>query len=205
MVLVEHSRRTSDKFSTEEIPFYFAGHDQMSEQGGQTQDEWIMFRDRVAEAVGIARAAVTNVVAALASITVAVVGAAVTLATADYKSDSVAAAMLFAIAGAGVAALVIVLGLTVEAVLATRAAERWRDLYADLSRQARAGKSVIIPWNDLDDAHVSIGIHWKVSLPVGLFLIGLICAGIAAFNADRHKSPADHAAPTGGTAVPHGG
>jgi hypothetical protein len=70
-----------------------------------SQSDWIMFRDRVAEAANIARAAVTNVVTALTSITIAIVGVAVTVATADLHHNPLSKAMLFAMGGAGLSVI----------------------------------------------------------------------------------------------------
>jgi hypothetical protein len=156
---------------------------------GWTEADWIMFRDRVAEAVNIARAAVTNIVTALASITVAIVGAAVTLATADYRNDPIAQAMSYAIAGAGAAALLIVLTLSVEAVLATRRAESWGKLYDCFSKKFTAGERMPpFPRDELSNAGLSVSVHLKVSAPIILFLLGLVAAAAAALS-NLHMAP----------------
>jgi hypothetical protein len=155
-----------------------------------TEADWIAFRDRVAEACNIARAAVTNIVTALASITVAVVGAAVTLGAADYRNDPIAHAMLYAIAGAGAAALLIVLALSVEAVMSTRRAENWGKLYDCFSKKCTAGERMPpFPWDQLSKAGLSVSVHCKVSAPVILFLLGLVAAGAAAALSNLHMAP----------------
>jgi hypothetical protein len=145
-----------------------------------TESDLVEFHDRVAEAVSIARAAVADVVTALASVTVAIVGAAVTVATADLHETSLATAMLIAIGGAGLSALVIIISLTVEAIRANKYAVRWQSLYSKFYDKAEASQELpTIPWQELRFARMSVGIHWKVSLPVALFLIGLLVSGSA--------------------------
>jgi hypothetical protein len=157
------------------------------------------FRNYAAEAAEIARAAITNIVTALTSITVAIVGAAVTLGTADYKSN-MANAMLSAMGGSGLAALAIVLALTVEAMLASNRANEWRTLYATQYKNFIERKPVEIPWEKLETGRLSICIHWKITLPVALFVIGLLGAGV--LGAGLFKLPADRTVPAIG-AIPN--
>jgi hypothetical protein len=138
---------------------------------------WAAFRDRVAEALGVARSAVTNVVSALATVTVAIVGAAVTLATAKLEATPAATAMLLAITGAGSAAIVLLIVLAVEAIRATYFADKWQKLYVASYQKASAGQQPPpIPWDELNKSRFSVSIHLKVSLPVLLFVAGLVTA-----------------------------
>jgi hypothetical protein len=149
-----------------------------------TPADWIAFRDRVAEAGNVARAAVTNMITALTSITMAIVGTAVTLGTGDFRSEPIARAMLFAMAGAGAAAVIILLVLAVEAILASRRAERWLALYNDFSTRYYAGEGIRdLPWDELSEARISLSVHWKVSLPLVVLFAGIAAAAAAAVTA----------------------
>jgi hypothetical protein len=118
-------------------------------------------------------------VTALSSITVAIGAAAITVATAELHTDSLARAMLFATAGAGFSALVIVVALTVEAVRTTNHARKLHTLFAEYRAKALAcQKTPAMPWDQLEYPHMSVGVHWKVSLPVALFLTGLFAMAV---------------------------
>ena len=144
-----------------------------------SQSDWIMFRDRVAKAANIARAATTNVVTALTSITIAIVGVAVTVATADVHHTPLSKAMLFAMGGAALSALVVVIALTIEAVRANRYATRWHRQYCEFHDKALAHKPLpSLPWDELRFARLSVGVRWKVLLPVMLFMLGLFAAAV---------------------------
>jgi hypothetical protein len=164
----------------------------ITESGRQPQltpSDWITFRDRVAEAASIARAAMTNVVTALSSITVAIVGTAVTVATAEFHTNPFARAMLCAIAGAGLSALAILIALTVEAIRATKCATRWHASYVEIYQRALGDQPFsAVPWSELRSARLSVSVHWKVSLPVVLFLAGLL-AMVVAITWDAVKPP----------------
>jgi uncharacterized membrane protein len=135
-----------------------------------SQSDWIMFRDRVAEAANIARAATTNVVTALTSITIA---------TADVHHTPLSKAMLFAMGGAALSALVVVIALTIEAVRANRYATRWHRQYCEFHDKALAHKPLpSLPWDELRFARLSVGVRWKVLLPVMLFMLGLFAAAV---------------------------
>jgi hypothetical protein len=141
-----------------------------------SQAEMTAFRDRVAEGVSIARAAMTNAVTANVSVTMAIVGTAVTLATARFESTPVAKAMLFALAGAGCAAIVMLMALMMEAIRATRFAEKWRKLYVRFYELAKTGQPASpIPWDELNE-RLSVSIHWKISVPAFLLFAGLTAA-----------------------------
>jgi hypothetical protein len=147
----------------------------VSTEQDATQSDWALFRDRVVEAASISRAATTNVVTALASATVGIVGVAVTLATTELHRTPLAMGMLIAIAGAVLSAVTIIISLMVEATRANKYAVRWHGLFSEYYDKAEAGEPLPpIPWGELKFARFSVGIHWKVSLPAALFLVGLL-------------------------------
>src|SRR5262249_27257064 len=135
-----------------------------------TRTQWAEFRARLADVASVARAAAANVVAALAAFILAIVGAFVSINAAElHPQSALARASVFAILGASLAALELIVALMVEAFRSQKLMDELRSLYAQTPVDA--------PWATVEPAlqksHVTVGIHWKTTLPLGILVVGL--------------------------------
>lgn len=139
-----------------------------------TSEEWGEFRTRLADIAAVARAAAANAAAAFAALILAIVGAFVSINAAELHPDSpLARASVFAIAGAFLAALELIVALMVEAVRSQNLMDELRKLYDDTPDDA--------PWDAVAPAlaksHVTVGIHWKTTVPMLFLFVGLTLFG----------------------------
>jgi hypothetical protein len=153
-----------------------------------SQADWDEFRELVADIVNVARSATANAVTALTSLTIALVGGVVTVSSSDFSkalwSEATNPAdfravlwrsLIFTLAGAGLAALTMMVPLMVEAVFAMSSATRLHRLYDQSRRTPLTPKKNIWPQ---EISRVSISVHWKITLPLILFAAGMGTTGI---------------------------
>jgi hypothetical protein len=134
--------------------------------------DWLEFNDRIGEVATIARAATTNAVTALASVTVAIVGASVTVSTATVTMSIWTRSALFAILGAGAAALVMIIALMIEAIKSMTLAVELQSFYDKYSSDATVLRYTVEPYYKRT-ARISVGAFWKAILPLALLLLGI--------------------------------
>lgn len=142
---------------------------------------WTAFVNRVAEAEGVARASVANMVTAFASVTLAIVGATVTLTTAQFEPSPIAKSMLCVMVGAGSAAAALLVALAVEAFRAAKFAEELHELFSAASEPLGAfGQLPDVPRGKVTRSRISVNIRWKMLLP-GALLVGGGLAAVVRF------------------------
>jgi hypothetical protein len=138
-----------------------------------TPEQQHILHDRVAEAGNFAQTATTNAVTALTSVTIAIVGAAVTISTTDYHASILENGWLWLISGAGSAAFAVLIALAIEALRSMRHVAKLHRIFVACDKEGFKTN-----WNDLQPdlkiAHLSVGIYWKILLPVVLFSSGLV-------------------------------
>lgn len=136
-----------------------------------TPEDWNVVNDRIGEAANFARAATTNAVTALTSLTVAIVGVVITVSLGEIQLNSLKRSLLFLMCGALAAAFIMLICLTFEARRAMIHAGALHDIYDKALMGNSISKEKLRL--ELQFSRYSVSFFYKISLPMACLFLGI--------------------------------